>query len=73
MLIENSILTKIRAKENFIKKRFEYEAKTLKLNNYRQVNKTARKKTKNNINKIINRLDDNKYMFLLSVLYSESF
>ena len=51
LIIANSILTKIRAKENFIKKGIEYEAKIEELKNYRQVNDWAKKKTKNNINK----------------------
>ena len=38
LFLANSILTKIRAKENFIKKRFEYEAKIEDLKNYRIVN-----------------------------------
>ena len=73
LIIANSILTKIRAKENFIKKGLEYEAKIEELKNYRQVNEWAKKKTKNNINKIIDKLDDNVYMILLNALYFESF
>ena len=73
LIIANSILTKVRAKENFIKKGIEYEAKIEELKNYRQVNEWAKKKTKNNINKIIDGLDDNIYMILLNALYFESF
>ena len=73
LIIANSILTKIRAKENFIKKGLEYDAKIEELKNYRQVNEWAKKKTKNNINKIIDKLEENVYMILLNALYFESF
>ena len=51
----NSIFTKIRNKENLMNKKFEYEAKTEELKNYKQVNEWANKNIKNNINKIINK------------------
>ena len=70
----NAILTKEKAKETFIKTGKEkYDANIEVLDNYRNVNEWARNKTKNNINKIIDSIDPDVIMVLLSALYFEAF
>ena len=73
LIIANSILTKIRAKENFIKKGLEYDAKIEELKNFHQVNIWAKNKTKNNIAKIIDSISPKVLMVLLNAIYFEAF
>ena len=71
--IANAVLTKTKSKEDFIIKAInEYDAKIEELINYEQVNTWVRKKTKNNITKIINSLTPNLFMILLNALYFEA-
>ena len=66
--IANSVLTKVRAKEDFIKKGTnDYDAKIEELRHYRQVNEWAKKKTKNNIVRIIDKVPPNVIMILLNL------
>ena len=72
--VANCILTKVRAKEIFIKKGTdEYDAKIEELKNCENVNKWVKNKTKNNINKIIDSLPEEVLMVLLNALYFEGF
>lgn len=71
--IANSVLTKVRAKEAFIKKGTnDYDAKIEELKHYRQVNEWAKKKTKNNIVRIIDKVPPNVIMILLNAIYFEA-
>lgn len=70
----NAILTKVKPKEKFIKiGKDHYDAKVEILKNFDSVNKWARTKTKNNINKIIDSLLPDIIMVLLNALYFEAF
>ena len=69
----NAILTKIRAKDKFIKIALDYDAKIEELKNYEHVNKWAKNKTKDKIVKIIDSLSPNVLMILLNALYLEAF
>lgn len=72
--IANAILTKIRAKEKYIKIGVdEYEAKIEELKNYEQVNKWAKNKTNNKVLKIIDSLSPKVLMILLNGIYFEAF
>ena len=72
--IANAILTKVKAKDKFIKiGKDYYDAKVETLKNFDSVNKWARAKTKNNINKIIDSLLPDIIMVLLNALYFEAF
>ena len=72
--IANAILTKVKAKDKFIKiGKDHYDAKVEILKNFDSVNKWARTKTKNNINKIIDSLLPDIIMVLLNALYFEAF
>lgn len=72
--VANGILTRVRAKEKFIKKGTDdYDAKIEELKNYENVNKWVKNKTKNNIIKIIDSLPDEVLMILLNALYFEGF
>ena len=71
--VANCILTKVRAKEIFIKKGTDdYDAKIEELINYENVNEWVKNKTKNNINKIIDSLPDEVLMVLLNALCFEA-
>ena len=72
--MKKSILTKVKAKDKFIKiGKDHYDAKVEILKNFDSVNKWARTKTKNNINKIIDSLLPDIIMVLLNALYFEAF
>lgn len=71
--VANAILTKEKAKEEFIYTAItEYEAKIEELKNYQQVNTWAKNKTKNNIIKIIDSISPNTLMILLNAIYFEA-
>lgn len=72
--IASAILTKIRAKDRFIKIGMsDYDTKVEELKNYEYVNKWAKNKTKDNIVKIIESLSPNVLMILINALYFEAF
>ena len=72
--IANGILTRVRAKEKFIKKGIDdYDAKIEELKNYENINKWVKNQTNNNIIKIIDSLPDEVLMVLLNALYFEGF
>ena len=70
----NGILTKIKAKDKFIKiVKEDYDANILELKDYNNVNKWVENKTKNKINKIIDNLSPDVMMVLLNAIYLEAF
>ena len=68
----NAILTKGKAKEEFISKGLEYDAKVEELKNFHQVNTWAKNKTKDNIIKIIDSISPDVLMILLNAIYFEA-
>ena len=72
--IATAVLTKVRAKEIFIRKGSkEYDAKIEELKNFHQVNIWAKNKTKNNIVNIIDSISPKVLMILLNAIYFEAF
>ena len=72
--IANGLLTKIKAKEKFIKKgKEDYEANISELKNYNNINKWVENKTNNKISKIIDYLSPDVMMVLLNAIYFEAF
>ena len=72
--IANAILTKIRAKEKYIRiGEMDYNAKIEEFKNYEYVNKWAKNKTNDKIVKIIDSLSPNVLMILLNAIYLEAF
>ena len=70
----NAILTKISAKQKFIKIGVtDYNAKIEELKNYEHVNKWAKNKTNNKIVQIIDSLSPKVLMILLNAIYFEAF
>lgn len=72
--IANAILTKVSAKEKFIKTAIDdYDSKVEELKEFEHVNKWVKAKTNNYIEKIIDSLPPNVLMILLNALYFEAF
>ena len=72
--IANGILTKIKAKDKFIKTvKEDYESNIVELKDYNNVNKWVENKTNKKINKIIDELSPDVMMVLLNAIYFEAF
>ena len=72
--IANAILTKINAKEKFVKIGKEvFEANVEELKNYNNVNKWAADRTNDKIKKLIDFLSPDVMMVLLNAIYFEAF